>query len=1093
MQRKYLRVLYALVILLPMGLPACAEQSSAQAVAVRIESLGQLPTGAWKYHAGDLAHAESVGLNDSEWPVAEREKTASKDALWFRQWIEVPKSLHGYDLTGARIWFRFQTGSDVPQIVYFNGRRVALGEDLEPIVLFEDAKPGERVLVAVKLLATARNKRFSGSKLKIDFAEGRPNPEDLREEFLSAETLLPGLAGGGAKELKTLETAAAQVDLKALDAGDQPRFDASLRAAGKTLDALTPALRTMHFSLTGNSHIDAAWLWPWSETVDVVRRTYGTALQLMNEYPDYTFTQSAAVYNDWLAQKYPDLDRQIKKRIAEGRWEIVGGMWVEPDLNMPDGESTARSLLIGKRWYKQHYGVDVKIGWNPDSFGYNWQLPQIYKKSGVDYFVTQKMGWNETNHLPLNLFWWQSPDGSKVLTYFPHGYSSRDLSPARLSKDLQKSRLALPTIDTMMDLYGVGDHGGGPTRAMLDEGAHWMQRGGVAPTMKFATAQSFFSTMEKKLDANSPEWNYAALPKGFQPPVAAKDGALAIPTWNDELYLEYHRGVYTTQAGLKRNLREAPVWTLDAEKTASLAWLRGEAYPGAVITEAWKTITFNDFHDLAAGSGIGVIYKDSQNEFDAIHRSMNAISAHALETISATADTRAQDATGLKAKSETAPILLFNPLAWKRSSLTRVAVQMPSAAEAVSVVDAEGHTVPSTVVAHDAKTNRFTLLIAAKDVPSLGYQVLQAVPAKRTFASDLKVEGTTLENAALRVAIDPVTGCITSLYQKKERFEALAAGSCGNELEAFEDKPKEYDAWNIDPGTLDKQPERLTKAESVKLVESNPLRAVVEVRRSWQHSHFVQRIALYAGADQVDVENDIDWAETHVLLKAAFALSSTSAQATYEIPFGTIERPTTRNSAWEKTRFEVPALRWADLGDTHHGFSLINDSKYGYDGVGNLLRLTLLRSPTYPDPEADRGHHHFNYALYPHAGDWRTARTVERGYEYNVPLTAEQAFPHAGAMGPSHSYVSVEGADVVLTAMKKAEDTNSLIFHFYEWAGKAGALQLHVPAGATAATVTNLLEQAEGPALEMKKDSVTVPVHPFEILTVRVDYPQGKQ
>jgi alpha-mannosidase len=1091
---RYIWPVCALAILLSVNPPAEAAQNVTDRVASRIESMGHLPEGAWKYHAGDIAHGESVDLNDTAWPVAVKDKTASKDAVWFRQWIEVPKSLDGYDLTGTRIWFRFQTNENAPQIIYFNGRRVALGEDLEPIVLFENAKPGDKILIAVKLLATEHAKRFRSSKTKIDFSDSRPNPEDLRQELLAGEHLLPNITGIDSKERKALDTAAAEIDLKALDGGDQKRFDDSLRAAEKTLAVCKPALRTMHLSLAGNSHIDAAWLWPWTETVDVVRRTFSTALQLMNEYPDYTYTQSAAIYNDWIAQKYPDLDRQIQKRIREGRWEIVGGMWVEPDLNLPDGESTARSLLIGKRWYMQHYGIDVKIGWNPDSFGYSWQLPQIYKKSGIDYFVTQKMGWNETNQLPLNLFWWQSPDGSKVLTYFSHGYSSRDLAPGRLSADLEKSQSVLPKIDTMMDLYGVGDHGGGPTRAMLDEGVHWIGRDAAVPEMKFSTASDFFSTVEKKLDETSSTWNYASLATGFKPPVAVRQDALAIPTWNDELYLEYHRGVFTTQAELKRNLRQAPVWALNAEKLASLAWLRGDAYPGDALTDDWKTITFNDFHDLAAGSGVAAIYKDSANEFEQVHRSTNEISAHALDTLAAVADTRVQTAAEHEVGSGSVPVLVFNSLAWKRAGVVRAEVQMPVTTDWVSVVDAAGHTVPSTVLTSDAKTNRFTLLIAAKEMPSMGYQVLQATPKKLYFSSDLKVSGTTLENALLRVAIDPVTGCITSLYQKKEKFESLAAGSCGNELQAFEDKPKEYDAWNIDPGTLDQKPQTLTGAESVKLIESNPLRAVMEVRRKWQHSFFVQRIVLYAGADQVDVENDIDWAETHVLLKAAFALSATSSQATYEIPFGTIERPTTRNNTWEKTRFEVPALRWADLGDAHYGFSLINDSKYGYDSVGNLLRLTLLRSPTHPDPQADRGHHHFTYTLYPHTGDWRQARTVERGYEDNVGLIARQVPLHTGTLGATHSFVSVEGADVALTAVKKAEDSNALIVHLYEWAGKSGSIQLHVPAGATAATETNLLEQPAGAMLPVHNDSVNVLVHPYEILSVRIDYPQsGKE
>ena len=348
-----------------------------QAIVDSLNKLEVLPADQWRSHAGDIAHGESVNLDDSSWPVAVRNKDLTTEAIWFRQWVQVPATLHGYDLTGTRIWLDFHasTTGTVTEIVYFNGRRVALGEALEPIVLFENAKPGDKVLVAIKLLATADPKRFNNSTMKIDFAEGRPNPEDLRQQFLSVAALLPSVSANLDADRATLDHAIGQVDMKALDSGKQSEFDASLKAAQTALEPLRPELQTVTMHLTGNSHIDAAWLWPETETVDVVKRTFGTALQLMNEYPPYTYTQSAAAYNDWMAQKYPKMNDEIKKRIQEGRWEVVGGMWVEPDLNMPDGESTARSLLIGKRWFKQNYGVDVRIGWNPDSFGYNWQLP----------------------------------------------------------------------------------------------------------------------------------------------------------------------------------------------------------------------------------------------------------------------------------------------------------------------------------------------------------------------------------------------------------------------------------------------------------------------------------------------------------------------------------------------------------------------------------------------------------------------------------------------------------------------------------------------------------------------------------------------
>src|SRR5581483_10041705 len=367
------------------------------------------------------------------------------------------------------------------------------------------------------------------------------------------------------------------------------------------------------------------------------------------------------------------------------------------------------------------------------------------------------------------LFWWQSPDGSKVLTYFPRGYGNRILNPVRLSADLAQARTFAPGMTTMMDLYGVGDHGGGPTRDMLDQGTHWMQPGKIAPKMEFGTAYPYLSSVEKQIAPDSKTWNYKTIAEGYQYPSAPPEGEISIPTWNDELYLEYHRGVFTTQAAMKRNLREGPEWALNAEKYASLAWLDGDAYPGAELTDAWKKITFNGFHDLAAGSGIAVIYRDAQKDFDDVRWETSEISHKALNTLASRVDTKV--ATGV-------PVLVFNPLGWQRSGRVEVTVQMPGVTQDVSVLDVHGAVLPSETLSKDAKTNTFHLLVAARDIPSIGYAVLHVVPGKRAFASDLKVTGTTLENANLRVAVDPKTGCITSLFDKKTSFESLAAGSC---------------------------------------------------------------------------------------------------------------------------------------------------------------------------------------------------------------------------------------------------------------------------------------------------------------------------
>lgn len=1045
-----------------------------------LESLSSLPAGEWRYHSGDLPHGESTTLDDASWKLVKPEFKAGNDTVWFRRTIIVPKAVHGYDPSGTHISFQFLASANgpVPEIIYFNGSRVALGDDLEPITLFDHTKIGDKVVIAVKLLQTTDEKSIRGAVFRMEPSSSRPSPADLREEALTAATMLPVVPGFKPEMITQVDHSISSIDTAALSQGNQAAFDASLKRVHTELLQFRPLLQQITIYEDGNSHIDAAWLWPWTETVDVVKRTWGTALQLMNEYPDYKFTQSAAAYNSWIADKYPVMNDEIKRRIKEGRWEIVGGMWVEPDLNMPDGESLVRQLLVGKRFFKKEYGVDVRVGWNPDSFGYTWQLPQIYKKSGVDYFVTQKMHWNDTNQLPLRLFWWESPDGSKVLTYFPTDYVHASVTPSRIAKDYVESVERNPGMTKMMDLYGIGDHGGGMTRTMLDGLQEWMKPGKVAPKLEHHTAQEYFSAVETHLDAKSPVWDYTSIAKGWTPPRQEAAGTMQIPTWKDELYFEYHRGVYTTQAAHKRHMRESEEALLDAEKYASLAWLTGTKYPTADFEDSWKKVTFNQFHDLAAGSGIGVIYRDAAEDYKHVFQQTHDADSASMPSLMASIDTRGPGV----------PVVVFNPLAWQRSNTVTVHVQMPEAApQGIHLEDAKGDTLLSQLLSADAKTNSFTLLVRAQDVPSLGYTVLRAVAGQKPAQSDLHANGFTLENSLLKAVIDPKTGCITSLVEKKTGFETIAAGGCGNQLQTFADNPTKYDAWNIDPGTLDHHTS-IDSLDSIKLVTKGPLRASIEIERTWQKSHFKQDIILEADSDHLQFDNHVDWHEDHVLLKAAFPLAATSAKATYEIPYGTIDRSTLRVNSFEKAQFEVPAMRFAELGDGQHGVAVLNQTKYGYDAVGNLLRLTLLRAPTWPDPVADRGPENFSYAVYPHAGDWKQAMTMRHGYNFNYPLQAFQAEAHDGSEAATHSYASIQQDNVVLTALKKAEDRDALVFRMFEWEGKSGDVKLQVPPGASFAVLSDLMENPQADHLKMDGNTVTVPVHPYEIVTVQVMY-----
>ena len=515
--------------------------------------------------------------------------------------------------------------------------------------------------------------------------------------------------------------------------------------------------------LDGNAHIDAAWLWPRSETVDAVRRTFTTALQLMNEYPNYVYTQSAAQYYEWMADKYPDLNDQIKQRIKEGRWEVVGGMWVEPDLNLPSGESQVRQLLVGQRFFKKEYGVTARIGWNPDSFGYNWQLPQIYKRSGLDYFVTQKMHWNDTNQLPFRLFWWESPDGSKVLTYFPTDYVHTDLNPTRISADFAESAARNPGTIEHLDLYGVGDHGGGPTRDMLDQGDHWIAEGAkpdtAVPHMRYSTVQHYFDDVQAHLNPDSPTWDYDSIAKGYTAPPAGPNGEVGIPTWKDELYFEFHRGIYTTQAAHKRNIRTTETATLNTEKLASLAWLDGDTYPDKQLNTNWQKITFNEFHDLAAGSGIAVIYRDAAKDFHQVFarrpRHRRSLPQNPRRPYRHPRPRRPPSSSTTPWPGP-APTPSTPPPAPRRRH-QRQAPRRPRPPR------------PRAGPLQDAATHAFNVLARVNDVPhsATPSSTPHPQPTAAAPASDLTLDDAadayTLANSHLKLAIDKQTGCITSI------------------------------------------------------------------------------------------------------------------------------------------------------------------------------------------------------------------------------------------------------------------------------------------------------------------------------------------
>jgi alpha-mannosidase len=1089
----------------------------------RLQSITVIPLPSWQIHAADLAHGEDPALSTSDWQSVKL-KEDWQGSRWLRQTFEAPAQLNGYSLQGARIALDLHVSSDdaIQVSVFANGSMVArTDEDGQvPITLIENAQPGQKLLLAVRVLDAGGGGCCGGNSTRIERAElrieppaNRPDPALMRLQILSAEPLIAAYSDGKAERQQQLAAAVKAINLAALDQGDQQTFDASLRDAQTKLDALRPYMKQFSISAVGNSHIDMAWLWPWTETVEVVRNTFGTALELMREYPDFKFTASTAQAYEWMEEKYPAMFREIQQRVKEGRWEVIGGMWVEPDLNMPDGESLVRQILYGKRYFREKFGVDIKIGWNPDSFGYNWQLPQIYKRSGIDYFVTQKLLWaSEFTRFPYRLFWWQAPDGSRLLTYFPSDYANQ-IDPQKMARDSATygpmmwkynggtNSAPAGALDVMY-LYGVGDHGGGPTRVDLDTALRWQQSPQqvqnrdlpgapkqapdlVYPQLSFSTATQYFADLEKNKNE------------------------LKIPTWDGELYFQYHRGVQTSQSEEKRGNRQNEVLALEAEKVVSIETLFGASWPQQNFDAVWKDILFNQFHDILPGSGIHINYVDAARKYevasridrDMIHAGLNDIAS--------------------RVKSDGVSVLVFNPLSWARTDEIEAEVQLPAEVRQFRLEDADG-LVDYRVIRSNPTTNSVRVRILAKNVPATGYKLIGVVPGAGPVPAKPTLSATSdsLENEFIRLKIDFKTGCITSLFDKRSNTEALALpvqseGSpaaspdglpCGNLLQAFVDKPKRWDAWNVDADFV-KQHWDLMQADEVTLVESSPLRAVIRVKHHFHKSSFVQDITMRPGVARVDVHMQADWHEQHILLKVAFPVSARSDHATYEIPYGSVERPTTRNTPAEQAQFEVPALRWADISDSTHGFSLLNESKYGYDAKDNVLRLSLLRSPTWPDPDTDQGHHEFTYSLYPHGGTWREALTVRQGYELNYPLIVVTTGPHPGPLPAEKSFFGTTEDNVVITAIKKQApqppvqavyegqprtvhpEEGGLIIRFYEWAGKKGDIHLQLPQQGVAAWEMNLMEVAQRPlSLAQNPKVLTVPTNPYEIKTVKVAF-----
>ncbi len=806
---------------------------------------------------------------------------------------------------------------------------------------------------------------------------------------------------------------------------------------------------TVHtISSAGHAHIDTAWLWPLRETMRKCARTFASAVHYMKDYPDYVFTAPQAVQYAWMKARYPSIWEDIKKAFKKGQWEPAGSMWVEADTNIPSGESLIRQILHGKRFFMREFDYETRDVWLPDVFGYTASFPQIMKKAGVDYFTTVKISWNRFNRFPHNTFLWEGIDGTRVFSHFPpsNSYNGR-YEPNQLLGSVQRFQENDRALRSLYP-YGYGDGGGGPSLQMLENAKRLKNFEGL-PAVEQEKVIDFYRKAEE--DAADP------------------------PVWAGELYLELHRGTYTTHARNKRGNRKSEILLHDAEFCDALDLTlfgppkgpsitphaperaaydvfehpEGEARRGraGALDRAWKLVLLNQFHDIIPGSSIHWVYQDCARDYATIKTLAEQSRDNALERLLDSVST--EDAEQ--------PLFVLNTTGRFRAE----------------VIDgADGHP-----------------LFAA--VEPYGYAVLDSVKAAQLPENLDPVKLTEkdgeiiLENGLVRVTIDG-NGQLGSVYDLQERREALAPGEKGNKLQIHPDYPHNFEAWDVDI-YYKETVEDITALNRMRAAENTPLRAAAEVERSFGKSKIKQKIVLRAGSRRIDFVTDIDWQERRRFLKAAFPVDVHSQRATYDIQFGPVERPTHYNTSWDLARFEVCAQKWAGLSESGYSAALLNDCKYGHDIHGNVMRVSLLRGPISPDPEADRGRHEFTYSFLPNREALPNSLVTGEAYALNHPILVKPLEKQKGSRPSRAGFFDAGKPSVIIETVKTAEDGDALILRLYESQGARGPCALTCRLPVKTACRTDLLERPGAP-LEVKDGQISLYFKPFEIQTLQFTF-----
>lgn len=991
-----------------------------------------------------------------------------REFYYFETVLTVPASCAGKTLI-----YELRTGKEGewdalnPQfLVYVNGQiKQGLDVNHRELLLAKDAAEGETFRIL--LCAFTGDYNFSlrlDSEYKVLVPEIENYYYDIAVPYEVAE-LLPRESTEAITILRCLNESLNLLDLRQTYSAE---FYASLKRAQEFLTKEfyeKQCGKSAHtICCVGHTHIDVAWLWTLKTTEDKTVRSFSTVLELMKQYPEYRFLSSQPLLYQYVKKNAPEVYAQIKELIAQGRWEPEGGMFVEADCNIASGESLVRQFLYGIRFFEEEFGKKNEILWLPDVFGYSAALPQIMKQCGIRYFMTTKINWNEFDKMPYDTFLWEGIDGTKILTHFipARNYNAGAveggvetehfttynamLNPSMAMGSWQRYSQKYLNAKVLMS-YGYGDGGGGPTKEMLENGRR-MERGipGCPRTVQSHAAE-FFHQLEQDVA-----------------------GSKYLPKWVGELYLEYHRGTYTSMARNKRYNRKAEFayenlefYSLFAER------LTGLPYPKRELQTSWEVILKNQFHDILPGSSIREVYEDSKEEYEAILTKSRALIKKALSAI-------ADEMTG-----EIGDLVLFNPNSVSVDApvyLPREAFEkQPNPSNGRQLVLADGKTEFPVQNTEDG------FLAVVSGIPSKGCRLFTVKEAAAAEQADWHITETEAETPYFYVKLNE-KGQFTSIYDKICGREIIPPDSCANVIMSYEDKPHNFDAWDINNYYTEKS-WPVDAVSSITVIEAGPVRGCIRIARNYLDSTIVQYLYFYRELYQIDIRNEIDWKQEQILLRDYFPVDIHTNEAVYDIQYGNVKRPTHYNTSWDFAKFEVCTHKWLDVSEDGYGISVLNDCKYGCSVHDSVIGLTMLKSGIYPNPEADKERHTFWYSVCPHRGDFREGNTVAKAYVFNNPYDAAVKAQVGGTIMGAESFLYTDAENVVIEVIKQAENGADMIVRLYECYNRRGDVRLHFAEPVKRAAQCDMLEQ-ETAQLKCEQHSVRFPLKPYEIRTLKV-------